>query len=173
MVKAPEKFVDEYLSHEKGLTGKTGKRSKKVKIRDVSSAELARLKQNLQTLWGIYRTPEIQGILSKKHNIPFLSVEGRNACLNLSYVDKGVLIVYELDTGSQKELAGARIYKQDELLINRYLTPGRGEEALLKTTDVVLQTLADVLINNNISETCIWDVIAKGDQINISVVSYF
>ena len=100
-------------------------------------------------------------------------MEGRNACLNLSYVDKGVLIVYELDTGSQKELAGARIYKQDELLINRYLTPGRGEEALLKTTDVVLQTLADVLINNNISETCIWDVIAKGDQINISVVSYF
>ena len=71
MVKAPEKFVDEYLSHEKGLTGKTGKRSKKVKIRDVSSVEVARLKQNLQTLWGIYRTPEIQGILSKKHNIPF------------------------------------------------------------------------------------------------------
>ncbi len=173
MVKAPEKFVDEYLNHEKGLTGKTGRRSSKVKMRDVSSVELARLKQNLQTLWGIYRTPEIQKILSKKHNIRFLNVEGRNACLNLSYVDKGILMVYELDMGNKTELAGARIYKQDELLINRYFAHGKGAEALLKTTDVAIQTLVDVLINNEISEICIWDVVAKGDQINISAVSYF
>ena len=168
MVKAPEKFLDEYLSHEKGLTGKIVKRSLRIQVRKVSDAELARLKQNLQTIWDIYCTPEIKQILSKKHNIRFLNLESPQVSLNLSYVDKGVLMEYELDMGSKRDLAGARVYKQDMTFLNRYFTYEKGVEELLKTSNIVLQALVDALIQKEISETEIWDIIAKGEQIHLS-----
>ncbi len=69
MVKAPEKFLDEYLSREKGLG--SGKKSSGTPVRKVSDEEAARLKKNLQTLWDIYSTPEIKEILSREHEIRF------------------------------------------------------------------------------------------------------
>lgn len=168
MVKAPEKFLDEYLSHEKDLTGKTSKKSSRIQMRKVSEDELARLKQNLQTLWGIYSTPEIKEILSKKQRIRFLDIEGANARLNLSYVDKGILMEYELDMGDKKELAGARVYKQAEVNISRYFNSAAGAEGLLKTTDTALKALVDALIDEELLETDIWNAIAKGEQIHIS-----
>lgn len=172
MVKAPEKFLDEYLSHEKGL-GKTSIKPSKIQMRTVSDEELARLKQNLQTVWGIYCTPEIKEILSRKHKIHFLVMESANASLNLSYVDNGILMEYELNLGSRKELAGAQIYKQAEMHLNRYFTSTTGAEELLKTTNEALLALVDVMIEREIPETDIWDAIAKGEQIHLSTVSSF
>lgn len=173
MVKAPEKFLDEYLSHEKGSGNKASTRPSGSQIRKVSGEELARLKQNLQTLWGIYCTPEIKEILSRKHKIHFLDIEGAGANLKLSYVDKGISLEYELDMGSKKELAGAHIYKQGEMNINRYFTSVAGVEELLKTNNAVLQPIVDVLIEKEIAETDMWNIIAKGGQVHLSSVSYF
>ena len=173
MVKAPEKFLDEYLSREKGLGSKTGTKPSRVKMRKVSDEELAKLKQNLQTLWGIYCTPEIKEVLSRKHKIRFLDIESANASLNLSYVDKGILMEYELNMGTKKELAGAQIYKQAEMHLNRYFTSETGAEELVKTTNDALQALVDVMIDKEIPETDIWNVIAKGEQIHLSTVSSF
>ena len=167
MVKAPEKFLEAYLSHEKGLTGKVGKRPLRIQIRKVTDAELARLKQNLQTIWDIYCTREIKQILSKKHNIRFLDLETPQISLNLSYVDKGILMEYEFDMGNKKDLAGARIYKQAETFLNRYFTYEKGVEELLKTSNIVLQALVDILIDKEIPETDIWNAIAKGEQIHL------
>lgn len=173
MVKAPEKFLDEYLSHEKGLENKTGTRPSRVQMRKVSDEELARLNQNLQTLWGIYCTPEIKEILSRKHKIPFLDIESANVSLKLSYVDKGISMEYEVDMGSKKELAGAHIYKQGEMNINRYFTSIKGVEELLKTNNAALQAVVDVLVEKEIPEADIWNIIAKGEQVHLSTVSYF
>lgn len=173
MVKAPEKFLDEYLSHEKGIGSKVRIRSLRTQKRSFPDEELARLKQNLQTLWGIYCTPEIKEILSRKHKIHFLNIEGTGASLKLSYVDKGISMEYELDMGSKKELAGAHIYKQGEMNINRYFTSVTGIEELLVTNNAALQTIADVLAERDIPEMDIWNTIAKGEQIHLSTVSYF
>lgn len=173
MVKAPEKFLNEYLSHEKGLGSKAGTKPSKVKMRKVSDEELARLKQNLQTLWGIYCTPEIKEILSRKHKIHFLTIETAKVSLDLSYVDKGILMEYEFNLGSRKELAGAQIYKQAEMHLNRYFASVTGTEELLKTTNEALQAITDVLIDKEIPETDIWNVIAKGDKIYLSTVLSF
>ncbi|MBI2470229.1 MAG: hypothetical protein HYV59_03180 [Planctomycetes bacterium] len=170
MVKAPEKFLDKYLSRGKGIAGKTGKKAARVQMRKISDEELARLKQNLQTVWGIYCTPEIKEILSKKQDVKLLTIDGSNVCLNIGFTDKGILMEYELDMGDQKELAGARIYKQDRIIINRYFTPESGTEALLKTTNGALQAMVDVLIDRELSESDIWNAIEKGEQINISTI---
>lgn len=172
MVKAPEKFLDEYLSHEKGLGSKTRTKSAKVQMRRVSDEELAKLKQNLQTIWGIYSTPEIKEILSRKHNIHFFAIESPLVSLGLSYVDKGVSMEYESNMGSRKELAGAQIYKQSEMNLNRYFTSVTGAEELLKTTHEALQALVDALIDREIPEADIWNAIAKGERIQLSTV-YF
>ncbi|MCF6155126.1 MAG: hypothetical protein E3K36_07715 [Candidatus Brocadia sp.] len=171
MVKAPEKFLEEYLSHEKGLGSKTVTRPSRAQIRKVSDEELARLKQNVQTLWGIYDTPEIKEILSRKHKIYFLDIETAIVSVKLSYVDKGIFVEYELDMGSKKELAGAHIYKQAETNLNRYFSSITGVEELLKTNNAVLQAVVDVLIEKEIPETDIWNTIAKGGQIHLSSVS--
>ena len=54
-------------------------------MRKVSDEELARLKQNLQTVWGIYCTPEIKEILSKKQDVKLLTIDGSNVCLNIGF----------------------------------------------------------------------------------------
>ncbi|NUO08986.1 MAG: hypothetical protein HUU08_09965 [Candidatus Brocadia sp.] len=169
MVKAPEKFLNEYLSHEKGFSGKKGTRGPKIQIRKVSDEEFTRFKQNLQIIWGIYCTPEIKDILSRKHKIHFLNIEGANASLNLSYVDKGIFMEYEVNTGSKKELAGAQVYKQGGMSLNRYFTSITGMEELLRTTNVALQAVVDVLIEREMPETDIWNAIAKGAQIQQSM----
>src|SRR3989304_3748408 len=130
MVKAPEKFLDKYMSRGKGVAGKTGKKSSRVQIRKISGEELARLKQNLQTVWGIYGTPEIKEILSRKQEVKVLTIDASNVRLHIGFMDKGILMEYEVDMGDQKELAGARVYKQDRIIINRYFTPGKGIEEL-------------------------------------------
>lgn len=173
MVKAPEKFLDEYLSHEKGMGSKAGTRPLRTQKRTVTDEEHARLKQNLQTLWGIYCTPEIKEILSRKHKIHFLDIEGTDASLKLSYVDRGISMEYELDMGSKKELAGAHIYKQGEMNINRYFATVTGIEELLETNNAALRALAGVLAEREIPETDIWNIIAQGGQIHLSTVSYF
>jgi len=170
MVRAPEKFLDEYLSHEKDLKGNPSKKSSRIQRRKVSEGEFARLKQNLKTVWGIYSTPEIKEILSKKQRIRFLDIEGASVSLNLSYVDKGILMEYELDMGDKKELAGARVYKQAEVNISRYFNSEAGAEGLLKTTDTALKVLVEALIDEEILEANIWNVIAQGEQIHISNV---
>lgn len=175
MVKAPEKFLDEYLSHEKELEGKgkTDTRLSKTQTRKVSDEQLLRLKQNMQILWDIYHTPEIKEILSKKQKIHFLDIENARVRLNLHYVNKGISMEYELDMGIRKELAGARLYKQAETLLNRYFTYEKGIEELLKTTNAALRAIADALIGKELSEADIWNAIAKGEQIHLSTVSYF
>ncbi|HHT9137588.1 MAG TPA: hypothetical protein ACFYEK_10145 [Candidatus Wunengus sp. YC60] len=170
MVKAPEKFLDKYLSRGKGVAGKTGKKASRAQMRKISDEELARLKQNLQTVWGIYCTPEIKEILSKKWDVKFLTVDGINVCLNIGFMDKGILMEYELDMGNKKELAGARVYKQDKMIMNRYFTSERGIEELLKTTNGALQAMVDVLIDRELSESDIWNAIEKGEQIHISTI---
>ena len=170
MVKAPEKFLDTYLSRGKGVARKTGKKSSRVQMRKISDEELARLKQNLQTVWGIYCTPEIKEILSKKQDVKLLTIDGSNVCVNIGFTDKGILMEYELDMGDQKELAGARIYKQDRIIINRYFTPESGIEALLKTTNDALHVMVDVLIDRELSESEIWNAIEKGEQIHLSTI---
>ena len=170
MVKAPEKFLDKYLSRGKGVASKTGKKSSRVQVRKIPDEELARLKQNLQTVWGIYCTPEIKEILSKKCDVKFLTMDGINVCLNIGFMDKGILMEYELDMGGQKDLAGARVYKQDKMIMNRYFTSERGVEELLKTTNGTLQAVVDVLIERELSESDIWNAIEKGEQIHISTI---
>ena len=167
MVKAPEKFLDKYMSRGKGVAGKKASR---VQMREVSEEELARLKQNLQTVWGIYCTPEIKEILSKKQDVKLLTIDGINVCLNIDFTNKGILMEYELDMGDRKELAGARVYKQDRIIINRYFTPERGIEELLKTTNDALDAMVDILIDRELSESDIWNAIEKGEQIHLSTI---
>ena len=167
MVKAPEKFLDKYMSRGKGVAGKKASR---VQMREVSEEELARLKQNLQTVWGIYCTPEIKEILSKKQDVKLLTIDGINVCLNIDFTNKGILMEYELDMGDRKELAGARVYKQDRIIINRYFTPERGIEELLKTTNDALHAMIDILIDRELSESNIWNAIEKGEQIHLSTI---
>ncbi|KXK28194.1 MAG: hypothetical protein UZ01_02832 [Candidatus Brocadia sinica] len=172
MVKAPEKFLDEYLSHEKGFGNKTVAKPSRAQIRKISDEEITRLKHNVQTLWGIYGTPEIKEILSRKHKIYFLDIETAGVSLKLSYVDKGISMEYEVDMGSKKDLAGAHIYKQGETIINKYFTAITGVEELLKTNNVALQAVVNVFLEKEIPETDIWDMIAKGGQIHLSAVPY-
>ncbi|MCR4319249.1 MAG: hypothetical protein NUV74_02800 [Candidatus Brocadiaceae bacterium] len=170
MIKAPEEFLDKYMSREKGFAGKTGKKTSRVQMRKVSDEELARLKQNLQTVWGIYCTPEIKEILSKKQDVKFLTIDSINVRLNIGFTNKGILMEYELDMGDRKELAGARVYKQDRIIINRYFTPERGTEELLKTTNDALHVMVDILIDRELPESDIWNAIEKGEQIHLSTV---
>ena len=170
MIKAPEEFLDKYMSRGKGVAGKTGKKSSRVQMRKVSDEELARLKQNLQTMWGIYCTPEIKEILSKKQDVKLLTIDGINVCLNIDFTNKGILMEYELDMGDRKELAGARVYKQDRIIINRYFTPESGIEGLLTTTNGALQAMVDVLIDRELSKSEIWNAIEKGEQIHLSTI---
>src|SRR3990172_13416135 len=144
MVKAPEKFLDKYMSRGKGVAGKKASR---VQMREVSEEELARIKQNLQTVWGIYCTPEIKEILSKKQDVKLLTIDDSNVCFNIGFTNKGILMEYEIDMGDRKELAGARVYKQDRIIINRYFAPERGIEKLLKTTNDALHAMVDILID--------------------------
>ena len=167
MVKAPEKFLDKYMSRGKGVAGKKASR---VQMREVSEEELARLKQNLQTVWGIYCTPEIKEILSKKQDVKLLTIDDSNVCFNIGFTNKGILMEYELNMGDQKELAGARVYKQDKMFINRYFTPESGIEALLTTTNGALQAMVDILIDRELSESEIWNAIEKGEQIHLSTI---
>ena len=167
MVKVPEKFLDEYLKHEKTATTRSVKRTSKVQMREISNNESLRLKRNLQILWDIYKTPEIRGILSKKHQIHFLDINGANVRIGLSYVDKGILMEYESNMGAKKELAGARLYNQDKVIINRYFASGKGLEALLKTSHIALKTMADVMIENEFSEMSFWNAIKNGEQAQI------
>jgi len=170
MIKAPENFLDKYRRLGKGVASKTGKKSSRVQMRKVSDEELARLKQNLQTVWGIYCTPEIKEILSKKQDVKFLTIDGINVCLNIGFMDKCILMEYELDMGERKELAGAQVYKQDKIIINRYFTSERGIEELLKTTNDALHAMVDILIDRELSESDIWNAIEKGEQVHLSTV---
>src|SRR3990172_10500360 len=97
MVKAPEKFLEKGLSHGKGIAGKTGKRPTIIHMRKISDEAVARLKKNLQTVWSVYSTPEIKEILLKKRDGKFLNVEGPNVCFDIAFMDKGILMEYELD----------------------------------------------------------------------------
>lgn len=168
MVKAPEKFLEEYLSRHRQFGGKTAPKPLREYGRNFTDAELVKLKHNVDMLWGIYTTPEIKEILSKKGTIHFLTIETATTSMTLSYAHSGIFMEYELDIGVKKELAGARIYKQAETLINRYFSSDKGMEELLKTTNGALQTLADKLTDRELSETEIWDVILKGDHIHLS-----
>ena len=174
MLKAPEKFLDEYLSHEKETVNKSKPDARLLKTpkRNVSEEERSRLKQNLQTLWGIYGTPEIKEILSKKQKICFLNGESSQVCLSLCYVDKGILMEYELYLGTKKELAGARVYKQSETMINRYCPTEKGVDLALNAANSAIKSLVDVLIEKDLLETDIWNAIAKGEQICLSASSY-
>jgi len=169
MVKAPEKFLDKYSNRQKS----PGKKQPKVHMRKISEEEAARLGRNLKMLWDIYRTPEIKEILSKEHRIPFLNIEGIESCLSFSFVDKGILLEYEMDMGSKKELAGARIFKQAEMILNRYFTFAKGAEEMLKTSHVVLKPIVDVFIEKEICEADVWDAIAKGNKIHVSLIPEF
>ena len=73
MLKAPEKFLDEYLSHEKDTVSKKKPSAKPLKTpkRAVSEEQRSRLLRNLQTLWGIFDAPEIKEILAKKKEFAF------------------------------------------------------------------------------------------------------
>lgn len=172
MVKAPEKFLDEYLRHQKGLASNIVTKTAREPMHSVSEEEMARLKLNLQMLWAIYNTPEIKEILSRKHRIHFLDMRGAKVSLTLSYVDHGVLMEYELDMGSKKELAGAQLYKQAEMNLQRYFTHKEGTEELLKTENPALQTVVDVFIGRELLESEVWNAIAKGEQIQLSTMSY-
>ena len=72
--------------------------------------------------------------------------------------------------GDQKELAGARIYKQDKMFMNRYFTPESGIEGLLTTTNDALHVMVDILIDRELSESEIWNAIEKGEQIHLSTI---
>lgn len=170
MVKAPEKFMEKYLSHEKGLSGKKGSKPSQTRAPALFAEKMKRLKKNMQIIWGIYTTPEIKEIISKKEKIHFLVLRSVRAYLNLYYVDKGVLAEYEIDMGTQKDLAGARIYKQSETLMNRYFYTEKGVEDLLKSKNTVYQAFVDILSKNDIEENDIWDAIAKGKRIKLSSV---
>ncbi len=174
MLKAPENFLDEYLCHEKDTASKRklSARPLKTQKRAVSEEQRSRLLRNLQTLWGIYSTPEIKEILEKKKKIRFLNVESGLVCLCLCFVDKGISMEYELDLGAKQELAGARVYKQSETMINRYCSTEKGADAAIDAANSAIQALVDVLIEKDISEADIWNAIAKGAQIHPTVVVY-
>jgi len=159
MVKAPEKFVDEYLSQERRI---------KVRTRKISAEETKRLKKNAILLWDIYNTPEIKEILSEKEKLHFMDMESDTVHLCLSYVEKGILAEYEQDMGSRNDLAGAHIYKQSETLINRYFYNEKGIEELSKTKNTVIRTIAEIMMNYELPENDIWDAIAKGRPIHLS-----
>lgn len=173
MVKAPEKFLDEYLSHEKDIAGKVSAKPPEAKVRSFSEEEITRLKQNLQIVERIYQTPEIKKILLRKHRIHFLDVEGVNVNLSLSYVDGGIMMECEIDMGNKKEFAGARLYQQVVANLSRYIASEKGIERFLKITNPALRVLADNLIQKEFLETEIWDAIAKGVQIRLSTISHF
>ena len=182
MVKAPGKTSGRDVKRKKGIiskkavvrevvakvAGKKDQRPSEVQVRKVSDVELARLKKNLQTVWDAYCSPEAKETVSRKKHVSFLAVQSGAVFLNLSLVDKGILMEYELDLGSKQELAGAQIYKQDTMLVNRYFTPESGAEEILKTTNVALQTLVDILVNNDLSDAGIRNAIARGEQIQLS-----
>ncbi|BBO18886.1 conserved hypothetical protein [Candidatus Brocadia pituitae] len=171
MVKAPEKFLDEYLSHEKGSEGKTRAKSSVMPVRKISAEELERLKNNLQTLWDIYGTPEIKEILAKEQTIRFFEIESEKASLSLMYVEKGISMEYEVNMGFRKELAGAQMYKQAEMNLNRYFTHTTGMEDLIRSANEALQALVDIFIDKEIPETDIWNAISKGEQVRFSFTS--
>lgn len=172
MVKAPENFLDEFLSREKSESGKKNVvASKKTQKRKVSTDEIAQLKQNIEILWGIYSTPEVQEILARNYNIRFLNIESGNICLTLIYKENGILMEYELDMGSKKELAGAHLFKQMETNISKYFSSAKSTDELLKTSNEALQTLVDVLIERELSEEELWSTIARGEQINFTSVA--
>ncbi len=176
MLKAPEKFLDEYLSHEKNIASqkKPSVKPSKAQKRAVSEEQRSRLLRNLQTLWGISDAPEIKEILKKKERICFLTIESSQVCLSLCYVDtnKGILMEYELDLGAKQELAGARIYKQSEMMIGRSCSTEKGLDGILSTSKSAIQALVDVLIETELSEADIWNAIAKGIQIHPTVAVY-
>lgn len=99
MVKAPEKFMETYLSREKELSGKKERRPSREHAAVFSPEKTNRLKRNMQIIWGIYGTPEIKEILAKKERIHFLDLKNARACLNLYYVNRGVLAEYEVEYG--------------------------------------------------------------------------
>lgn len=168
MVKAPEKFLDEYLSYEKKLKGKPVAKSSVTPVRKVTTEELARLKKNMQTLWGIYCTPEIKEILARKQEIRFFEIENDKVRVSLKYVDKGISMGYEENMGFRKELAGAQVYKQAEMNLSRYFTYVTGMEDLLKSTNETLRFLVNVLTDKEIPETDIWNAISKREQVQTS-----
>jgi len=141
MVKAPEKFVDEYFSRERRISSKRGVKPLKVRTRKISAEETKRLKKNAILLWDIYNTPEIKEILSEKEKLHFMDMESDTVHLCLSYVEKGILAEYEQDMGSRNDLAGAHIYKLSETLINRYFYNEKGIEESSKTKNTVRQEL--------------------------------
>ncbi|MCF6147854.1 MAG: hypothetical protein E3K37_04260 [Candidatus Kuenenia sp.] len=169
MVKAPEKFMEKYLSHEKALSSKKGSKPSHAHA-PISAGKMKRVKKNMQIIWGIYATPEIKEIISKKEKIRFLDVRSARACLSLYYVDKGVLAEYEEDIGTQKDLAGARLYKQSETLMSRYFYTEKGAEELLKSKNTAYQAFVDILSKNDIEEKDIWDAIAGGERIKLSSI---
>ncbi|MEK7804568.1 MAG: hypothetical protein AAB264_02550 [Planctomycetota bacterium] len=176
MLKAPEKFLDEYLSHEKDTVSKKKPSAKPLKTpkRAVSEEQRSRLLRNLQTLWGIFDAPEIKEILAKKERIRFLTIENSQVCLSLCYVDtnKGILMEYELDLGTKQELAGARVYKQSETMIGRACSTEKGLDGILYASNNAIQALVDVLIETELLEADIWNAIAKGAQIHPTVAVY-
>lgn len=182
MVKAPGKTSGKNVKRKKGIiskktvarevvakvASKKDQRPSEVLVRKVSDAELSRLKKNLQTVWDAYCSPDTKETISRKQRVYFLAVQSGAVCLNLGLADKGIVMEYELDLGSKQELAGAQIYKQDTMLVNRYFTPESGAEEILKTTNVALQTLVDILVNNDLSDTGIRNAIVRGEQIQLS-----
>ena len=176
MLKAPEKFLDEYFSHEKDIASQKKPITKPSKApkRAVSEEQRARLLRNLQTLWGIFDAPEIKEILSKKERIRFLAIENSQVCLSLCYADtnKGILMEYELDLGTKQELAGARVYKQSETMIGRSCSTEKGLDGILSTPNSAIQALVDVLTETELSEADIWNAIARGTQVHPTVAVY-
>ncbi len=176
MFKAPEKFLDEYLSHEKDVAGQNQPSAKPPKTpkRAVSEEQRARLLRNMQTLWGIFDAPEIKEILTKKESIRLLTIENSQVCLSLSYGDtnKGIFMEYELDLGTKQELAGARVYKQAETMIGRACSTEKGLDSILNTSNSAIKALVDVLMETELLEADIWNAIAKGTQIHPTVAIY-
>ena len=72
----------------------------------------------------------------------------------------------------KKELAGARVYKQSETMINRYCPTEKGVDLALNAANSAIKSLVDVLIEKDLLETDIWNAIAKGEQICLSASSY-
>ncbi|MGQ3685214.1 MAG: hypothetical protein ACUBOA_09470 [Candidatus Loosdrechtia sp.] len=171
MVKAPENFLDNYLRHEKRAGIKTEEKPAGRKTHSFSEEEHTRLNQNLQLLWSIYQTREIKEILPRKHKIRILGCEGAGIYFSLSYEENGIIVDYEIDMGCKKELAGARLYQQGEIHLNRYITHAKGMENLLQTKNSALLAVMDTLIQRDLSEMEIWDAIAKGESIYLLAAS--
>ncbi len=163
-----KKMVSVPLTARKEIKRPVGIKTIRKPLRKCSDEELARLKHNLRTLWSAFKTPEIKEALSKNNNARFLRAESGSVNFTLSFVDRGILLDYELDLGSKKDLGGARMYKQDETALNRYCTIENGAEELLATANVALQSLTDVLIDKELSEAEILNAVIKREQIHIS-----